>query len=162
MFTPAATSDTLACTWSGVAWPSSCTASRTSCRCAVSRSPRARSTLASDASDTPRAYSCCWRSLRSRGRAGPGRGWSGWGSLARVPDRVVAVLGRGVVPAETPILRADDLGALRGDGIFETMHVRAGRPWLVDEHLTRMARSAARLELPMTARPAMAELVVQA
>src|SRR5437773_569547 len=92
--------------------------------------------------------------------AGPGR--SGWGSLARVPDRVVAVLGRGVVPAETPILRADDLGALRGDGIFETMHVRAGRPWLADEHLTRMARSAARLELPLPALPALAELVDQA
>ena len=50
-------------------------------------------------------------------------------------QRVVAVLGRGVVPADTPILRADDLGALRGDGIFETMHVRGGRPWLLDEHL---------------------------
>ncbi len=72
------------------------------------------------------------------------------------------MLGRGVVPAETPILRADDLGALRGDGIFETMHVRAGRPWLADEHLTRMARSAARLELPLPARPALAELVDQA
>ena len=64
-------------------------------------------------------------------------------------DRLVAVLGRGVVPADTPILRADDLGVLRGDGIFETMHVRGGRPWLLDEHLARMARSAARLELAL-------------
>ena len=53
----------------------------------------------------------------------------------------MAVLGRGVVPADTPILRADDLGALRGDGIFETMHVRRGHAWLLDEHLARMARS---------------------
>jgi len=75
---------------------------------------------------------------------------------------VVAVLGRGVVPAETPILRADDLGALRGDGIFETMHLRAGRPWLLDEHLARMARSATRLELPLPPRAALAELVDQA
>ena len=75
---------------------------------------------------------------------------------------MVAVLGRGVVPAETPILRADDLGALRGDGIFETMHVRAGRPWLLDEHLSRLARSADRLELPLPARPALVELVEQA
>jgi 4-amino-4-deoxychorismate lyase len=75
---------------------------------------------------------------------------------------VVAVLGRGVVPPATPILRADDLGALRGDGIFETMHVRAGRPWLLDEHLARMSRSAARLELPLPDRPALVELVGQA
>jgi 4-amino-4-deoxychorismate lyase len=64
-----------------------------------------------------------------------------------VADRVVAVLGRGVVPADTPILRADDLGVLRGDGVFETMHVRDGRPWLFDEHLLRMASSAARMDL---------------
>lgn len=75
---------------------------------------------------------------------------------------MVAVLGKGVVPAETPILRADDLGALRGDGIFETMHVRDGRAWLLDEHLARMSASAARLELPLPDRPALAELVEQA
>jgi len=69
------------------------------------------------------------------------------------------VLGRGVVPAETPILRADDLGALRGDGIFETMHVRAGRPWLATEHLARMTRSAARLELPLPPSAALVELL---
>ena len=60
-------------------------------------------------------------------------------------NRVVAVLGRGVVPAETLVLRADDLGVLRGDGIFETMHVRGGRVWLLDEHLARMAASASRV-----------------
>jgi 4-amino-4-deoxychorismate lyase len=75
---------------------------------------------------------------------------------------VVAVLGRGVVPAETPVLRADDLGALRGDGIFETMHVRAGRPWLLDEHLARLGRSATRLELPLPGLSALRELVEQA
>ena len=72
--------------------------------------------------------------------------------------RHVAVLGRGRVPAETPILRADDLGVLRGDGVFETMHVRQGTPWLLDEHLIRMARSAARLELDLPDRGALAAL----
>ncbi|HEY2790788.1 MAG TPA: aminotransferase IV, partial [Micromonosporaceae bacterium] len=57
-------------------------------------------------------------------------------------ERRVAVLGRGLVPTDTPILRADDLGALRGDGIFETIHVRDGRTWQFDEHMARMARSA--------------------
>jgi 4-amino-4-deoxychorismate lyase len=77
-------------------------------------------------------------------------------------QRVVALLGTGVVAADTPILRADDLGALRGDGIFETMHVRSGRAWLLDEHLARMARSAAQMELSLPARADLAGLVEQA
>ncbi|HZN20554.1 MAG TPA: aminotransferase class IV [Micromonosporaceae bacterium] len=77
-------------------------------------------------------------------------------------DRVVAVLGTGVVPAETPILRGHDLGVLRGDGVFETLHVRDGVPWLLDEHLARMGRSAARLELALPAREALAGLSAEA
>jgi 4-amino-4-deoxychorismate lyase len=79
-----------------------------------------------------------------------------------VTNRVVALLGRGVVSAETPILRADDLGVLRGDGVFETMHVRDGQPFLLDEHLDRMARSARRLELALPARAGLVELAEQA
>ncbi len=75
---------------------------------------------------------------------------------------MVAVLGRGQVPPETPILRADDLGALRGDGIFESAHVRGGRLWLWDEHLARMAASAARLELELPPADALTELAEQA
>jgi 4-amino-4-deoxychorismate lyase len=75
---------------------------------------------------------------------------------------VVAVLGRGVVPAQTPILRADDLGVLRGDGVFETMHVRAGRAWLIDDHLGRMSRSARLLDLDLPPSGALIELVGQA
>jgi 4-amino-4-deoxychorismate lyase len=52
-----------------------------------------------------------------------------------------------VVPADEPVIRADDVGVLHGDGLFETMHVRAGRPWLPREHLARLARSAAELDL---------------
>jgi 4-amino-4-deoxychorismate lyase len=75
------------------------------------------------------------------------------------PGRRVAVLGRGIVPPETPILRADDLGALRGDGIFETLHVRQGRPWMIEEHLRRMSGSAARLDLALPPAEALAELI---
>jgi 4-amino-4-deoxychorismate lyase len=78
------------------------------------------------------------------------------------PERVVAVLGAGVVPAQTPLLRADDLGAVRGDGIFETLHVRDGKPWLLDEHLARMARSAALLALDLPGEAALRGLVDQA
>jgi 4-amino-4-deoxychorismate lyase len=78
------------------------------------------------------------------------------------PARIVAIPGKGVVSADTPILTADDLGVLRGDGIFETMHVRGGRPWLLDEHLARMARSAARLDLALPPRDELVDLAGQA
>lgn len=61
--------------------------------------------------------------------------------------QVVAVLGKGVVDPSEPLLNADDLGVLRGDGVFETANVRAGEPWLLEEHLDRMAGSARRLEI---------------
>ncbi|MFC0008123.1 aminotransferase class IV [Micromonospora siamensis] len=71
----------------------------------------------------------------------------------------IAVLGQGVVPAGTTVLRGDDLGVLRGDGLFETMHLRGGRPWLRDEHLARLRRGAAAVELPLPADEALVELL---
>jgi 4-amino-4-deoxychorismate lyase len=43
-------------------------------------------------------------------------------------------------------MRADDPGVL-GEGLFETMLVRDGHPWLLDEHLARLAASAPALGL---------------
>lgn len=63
---------------------------------------------------------------------------------------------------DTPILRADDLGVLRGDGVFETMHVRAGQPWLLDEHLARMRRSAQLLDLDLPDEATLRELAATA
>ncbi|WIM96128.1 aminotransferase class IV [Actinoplanes oblitus] len=37
---------------------------------------------------------------------------------------------------------------LMGDGVFETLHLRESGPWLLDQHLDRLARSAALLGLP--------------
>ncbi len=74
-------------------------------------------------------------------------------------NRRLAVLGTGLVDPDLPILRADDLGVLRGDGIFETLLVRAGAPWLLDEHLARLARSAARMDLPAPPSGAWKDLV---
>ncbi|HEV2061354.1 MAG TPA: aminotransferase class IV [Solirubrobacteraceae bacterium] len=42
-----------------------------------------------------------------------------------------------------------DEGLLRGDGVFEVMRLYGGRPFALDEHLTRMERSAERLRLPL-------------
>jgi 4-amino-4-deoxychorismate lyase len=52
------------------------------------------------------------------------------------------------VSAGEPSLEVTDLGAARGDGVFETFGVVAGHPQAVDAHLTRLANSAALLDLP--------------
>jgi 4-amino-4-deoxychorismate lyase len=44
-------------------------------------------------------------------------------------------------------LRADDVGVLRGDGVFERFLVQGGRPRHLNEHLARLARSAKLTEL---------------
>lgn len=49
----------------------------------------------------------------------------------------------------TPVLRADDLGVLRGESVFETLRVWAGRPAFLDSHLLRLAASAARVGIPL-------------
>lgn len=49
---------------------------------------------------------------------------------------------------DTPLLHADDLAAVRGDGIFETLLVRGGRASLIESHLQRLAQSAALMDLP--------------
>ncbi|MDT5012179.1 MAG: 4-amino-4-deoxychorismate lyase [Mycobacterium sp.] len=48
---------------------------------------------------------------------------------------------------QTPLLHADDLAAVRGDGIFETLLVRDGRPCLLDAHLQRLTQSAELMDL---------------
>lgn len=75
-------------------------------------------------------------------------------------ERLIAVLGRGIVDPEIPLLRGDDLGALRGDGCFESLRVRTdGAVDGVEAHLRRLARSAAALDLPEPDRPAWQELI---
>jgi len=61
---------------------------------------------------------------------------------------VVVTLDGEVRPPETPLLFADDLAAVRGDGVFETLLVRAGGACLVEAHLGRLTHSAKLLDLP--------------
>lgn len=49
---------------------------------------------------------------------------------------------------DLPYLYADDLAAVRGDGIFETLLIRQGSARCVGLHLERLARSAQMLDLP--------------
>ena len=54
-----------------------------------------------------------------------------------------------VIEPTTPVLRADDLGVARGEAVFETLRIAAGRPAFLDLHLTRLQRSADRVEIPL-------------
>jgi 4-amino-4-deoxychorismate lyase len=59
----------------------------------------------------------------------------------------LGALGPELCPPGAPFLRADDTGALRGDGIFERFLVLGGQPRHLEDHLARMARSAESVEL---------------
>jgi len=50
--------------------------------------------------------------------------------------------------ADATISLADD-GLYRGDGVFEVVRLYAGRPFALAEHLDRLERSAATIELPV-------------
>jgi branched-subunit amino acid aminotransferase/4-amino-4-deoxychorismate lyase len=60
----------------------------------------------------------------------------------------VAVAGRGLVDPHSPVFSADDEALLRGRAVFETARVYGGRPFMLDAHIERLARSAARVRLP--------------
>jgi branched-subunit amino acid aminotransferase/4-amino-4-deoxychorismate lyase len=61
----------------------------------------------------------------------------------------LAVVDGQVVPADEATIPVTDEGLLRGDGVFEVMRLYEGRPFAVDDHLRRMARSAANLRLEL-------------
>lgn len=60
----------------------------------------------------------------------------------------IVTVGGGPVAPNDPLLHADDLAVLRGDGVFETLLVRDGTACLLDAHLQRLARSAELMDLP--------------
>jgi 4-amino-4-deoxychorismate lyase len=62
--------------------------------------------------------------------------------------RVLAFLDGTLAAPDAAHIRVDDLGLLRGDGIFETILVADGKPRELGPHLDRLARSAAMLDLP--------------
>ena len=55
---------------------------------------------------------------------------------------------------QAPLLHADDLAVVRGDGVFETLLVRDGRPCLLEAHLARLTQSARMTDLPEPDLPA--------
>jgi 4-amino-4-deoxychorismate lyase len=67
--------------------------------------------------------------------------------MAGEPGVVVTLDGQLQDP-RTPLLHADDLAAVRGDGIFESLLVRDGGPCLLESHLARLTQSARLMDLP--------------
>jgi branched-subunit amino acid aminotransferase/4-amino-4-deoxychorismate lyase len=54
-----------------------------------------------------------------------------------------------LLPADEPHLSVFDRGFQLGDGIFETLRVRGAHPTELDEHVARLRRSAAGLDIPL-------------
>jgi 4-amino-4-deoxychorismate lyase len=74
----------------------------------------------------------------------------------------VAILGRGVVDPDVPVIHADDPGLLRGMAAFETLRVYGGRPFALDEHLARLVRSTERMGLRLPETSALEALAAEA
>src|SRR5579875_1145587 len=64
------------------------------------------------------------------------------------PTGVVVTLDGEILTSDMALLCADDLAAVRGDGVFESLLVRDGGACLVAPHLDRLAHSARLMDLP--------------
>jgi branched-chain amino acid aminotransferase len=64
---------------------------------------------------------------------------------------MLAILDGAVMDSADAHISVLDEGLLRGDGVFEVIHVYAGRPFALEEHLERMVRSAHSIRLPFDA-----------
>ncbi|MEA2243192.1 MAG: branched-chain amino acid aminotransferase [Solirubrobacteraceae bacterium] len=62
---------------------------------------------------------------------------------------MLAILDGVVMDAAQATIPVTDEGLLRGDGVFEVVHLYDGHPFALDEHLDRMGRSAAAIRLPI-------------
>src|ERR671914_370716 len=72
-------------------------------------------------------------------------------------SELASVDGRIGPTAEATVPLQDD-GLYRGDGVFEVIRLYAGRPFALAEHLDRLERSAAVIELEVDRGPLEAEV----
>jgi branched-chain amino acid aminotransferase len=63
-------------------------------------------------------------------------------------DELASLDGR-ITPTQEATIPLPDDGLYRGDGVFEVIRLYAGRPFALTEHLDRIERSAAAIELPV-------------
>jgi branched-chain amino acid aminotransferase len=70
-------------------------------------------------------------------------------SLAGVPIAELASIDGEVGPTAQAVVPLPDDGLYRGDGVFEVIRLYAGRAFALADHLDRLERSAAAIELPV-------------
>ena len=58
---------------------------------------------------------------------------------------MLASLNGQIIETEEALVPANDVGLVRGDGVFEVIRVYSGVPFALDEHFERMERSATKL-----------------
>ena len=75
-----------------------------------------------------------------------------------MPVRELTSVDGEIVQAAEARVPASDDGLQRGDGVFEVIRLYAGRPFALGEHLDRLERSAAAIELSIEREPLEAEI----
>jgi len=63
-----------------------------------------------------------------------------------------------ITPTADAVIPLRDDGLYRGDGVFEVVRLYSGRPYGLGEHLDRLERSGAQIELPIERGPLEAEI----
>lgn len=66
-----------------------------------------------------------------------------------MPVRELISVDGAITPAPEAVIPVKDDGVYRGDGVFEVVRLYEGRPFGLPEHLDRLERSAAQIELPL-------------
>lgn len=85
---------------------------------------------------------------RTRARAAKTRtGMPASDSLAGVPVPALASIDGAIRPTSEATLPLPDDGLYRGDGVFEVIRLYGGRPFALADHLDRIERSGAAIEL---------------
>jgi branched-chain amino acid aminotransferase len=69
--------------------------------------------------------------------------------LADTQLKEMAVLDGELMPVEAALIPVADDGFVRGDGVFEALRIYAGSQFGLEEHLDRLAQSAAGMRLPI-------------
>ena len=67
-------------------------------------------------------------------------------------SRIACINGRLLAPEDAKV-SVYDRGFLYGDSVFETIRTYGGKPFALDEHVRRLARSAAQVAIPMPIEP---------
>jgi branched-chain amino acid aminotransferase len=79
------------------------------------------------------------------------------GNRARNPDSLASAMSveeiisidGSISPTAEAVVPVKDDGLYRGDGVFEVTRLYGGVPYVLDEHLDRLERSASQIELPI-------------